>query len=252
LPDKVFVEWVTKIRKDVLAFAQFVRDYNVKPLAVEIGLVHPDYHYAGCIDLPCVMTDPKTGETFPAIVDFKSGRKGFWEEHELQLHLYKWMWNVNYPDAQIERVFNFAPKDWRTDKPTYTLKEQTGSVNAAKLPHLLALASIEDDKRENTLTIVRGTVDLDNGKIADNVLMLSLAELIKTKADTKDAPEQPANAPEPATAGKASKKAVERKKGAEVINTTTQEGDAPLTQKEEKLTPAPAEQDKLLDTEIEF
>jgi len=195
LPEKVFSEWAVKIRKDVLAFAQFVRDYNVRPLAVEIGLVHPEHHYAGCLDLPCVMTDPKTANTFTAIVDFKSGRKGFFEEHELQLHLYREMWNVNFPHRPIERLFNFAPKDWRT-KPTYNLKDQTDSVNAKKIPYLLALATIEDEKRDNTLTIIRGSLDLDKGKIADNILLLSLAELIKTKAAEKDVPEQAAKAPE--------------------------------------------------------
>lgn len=188
LPDKFFNENVTKIRKDVLAFAQFVKDYNVRPLAVEIGLVHPEYNFAGTVDLPCIMTDPKTGEKFAAIVDFKSGRKGFWEEHELQLHLYMMMWNVNFPDAPINRVFNFSPKDWRTSKPTYNLKEQTDSVNARKLPHLLALAAIEDEKRDNTLIVVSGILDLDNGAIADNVLTLSLSELIKTRKAEDETP----------------------------------------------------------------
>ena len=195
LPDKFYNENLTKIRKDVLAFAQFVKDWNVKPLAVEIGLVHPDYHFAGCIDLPCVMTDPKTGKVFTAIVDFKSGRKGFYEEHELQLHLYRSMWNVNYPGMPVSRVFNFSPKDWRL-APSYNLKDQTDSPNAKKLPHLLALAAIEDEKRDNSLTIVRGVLDLDKGTISDNVLTLSLAELIKKKAEDKEAPKQAAAAPE--------------------------------------------------------
>ena len=180
LPDKVFNEWAVKIRKDILAFVQFVRDYKVRPLAIEIALVHPDKRYAGCIDLPCILTDPKTGEEFSAIVDFKSGRKGFWEEHELQLHMYKDMWNVTFPQKPIERVFNFAPKDWRT-KPTYTFKEQTSSINAAKLPALLALAAIEDDKRDNTLTVVTGRVELFDGSLEDNIQTLSLAELVKSK-----------------------------------------------------------------------
>lgn len=182
LPDKFFTENVSKIRKDVLAFAQFVQDYNIRPLAIEIGLVHPEFHYAGCVDMPCIMTDPKTGDDFRAIVDFKSGRKGFWEEHEIQLHLYKDMWNVNFPDMQIVRVFNFSPKDWRT-KPTYKLKEQTNSVNAKKIPHLLNLAMIEDEKRDNTCTMIQGVLELDGEKsISDNILSLSLAELIKSKS----------------------------------------------------------------------
>lgn len=235
LPEKVFSEWCVKIRKDVLAFAQFARDYNVVPMAVEIGLVHPEFHYAGCVDLPCIMTEPKTGKKFTAIVDFKSGRKGFYEEHELQLHLYREMWNVNYPDVPVERVFNFSPKDWRGPKPTYNLKDQTESVNAKKLPYLLALATIEDEKRDNTMTIVRGVLDLDNGKIADNILSLSLAELIKTKATEKDAPEQAGNAPEAEQAPEAPKKAVNRTKPAGKGNTPTEPEKAVKTEIDEKL-----------------
>lgn len=238
LPEKVFAEWSMKIRKDVLAFAQFVRDYNVVPLAVEIGLVHPEFHYAGCVDLPCVITDPKTGKQYTAIVDFKSGRKGFYEEHELQLHLYREMWNVNFPDLPVARVFNFSPKDWRT-KPTYNFKDQTESVNAKKLPYLLALATIEDEKRDNTLTIVRGVLDLDNGKIADNILSLSLSELIKKKASEKDTPEQAASGPEtPAetgTSGKAPKKAAKRAKATATINPTPEPEKSGKTEIDDKL-----------------
>ena len=237
LPEKVFAEWLPKVRKDVLAFAQFIKDWNVKPLAVEIGLYHPKFHYAGCLDLPCIMTDPKTGKSFVAIVDFKSGRKGFYEEHELQLHLYREMWNVHYPEMPVARVFNFSPKDWRT-KPTYNLKDQTDSVNARKLPYLLALASIEDEKRDNTLTIVRGVLDIDNGKIADNILTLSLADLIKTKAAEKDAPEQAAKAPEktdaPDPAQKGRKRAVKATQEPEPINSPSEPEKPIKTENKEK------------------
>jgi len=273
IPESLFSQWLVKIRKDVLAFAQFIKDYNVKPLAVEIGLVHPKFRYAGCLDLPCVMTEPKTAKTFTAIVDFKSGRKGFYEEHELQLHLYREMWNVNFEDKPIERVFNFSPKDWRT-KPTYNLKDQTDSVNAKKLPYLLALAAIEDEKRDNTLTIVRGVLDLDNGKIADNLLTLSLAELIRTKADTKEAPKQAAAAPEPGQqaepAKKATKRAVKATKATEPVNTPSEPKKPVKTENGEKLPweqePEPAKpvgptpeqiaeqaaKDNLLNAEIEL
>ena len=182
LPDGVFFDWAGKIRKDVLAFVQFMRDYNVQPLAIEISLVHPEHRYAGCVDLVCLMTDAKTGEQYPAIVDFKSGRKGFVEDHELQLFLYRDMWNVNFPDLQVERIYNFAPKDWRKG-PTYTLKEQTGAASAAKIPHLLALAAIEDEKRDNNFTMISGTLELDGGDLSQNILTLSLAELVKMRAD---------------------------------------------------------------------
>lgn len=284
LPEKVFAEWLPKIRKDVLAFAQFIKDWNVKPLAVEIGLYHPQFHYAGCLDLPCVMTDPKTGKSFVAIVDFKSGRKGFYEEHELQLHLYRDMWNVHYPETPVTRVFNFSPKDWRKS-PTYNLKDQTDSANAKKLPYLLALATIEDEKRDNTLTIIRGVLDLDKGKISDNILNLSLAELIKTKSAEKDAPEQAAKAPEiskeeieiaekalgiskgaPEYAQKGRKRAVQATKEPEPINSLSEPEKPVKTEIDEKLpweqepeqaktvgpTPEQAAKDNLLNDEIEL
>ncbi len=252
LPEKVFAEWLPKVRKDVLAFAQFIKDWNVKPLAVEIGLYHPKFHYAGCLDLPCVMTDPKTVKSFTALVDFKSGRKGFYEEHELQLHLYKDAWNCWYESMPITRVFNFSPKDWRK-APTYNLKDQTDSVNAKKLPYLLALATIEDEKRDNTLTIVRGVLDLDKGKISDNILNLSLAELIKTKAAEKDAPEQAAKAPEktdaPEPAQKGRKRAVKATKDPEPINSPSEPEKPVKTEIDEKL---PWEKDMADGTGIEI
>lgn len=253
IPEGYFNEWLVKARKDVLAFAQFIKDYNVRPLAIEIGLVHPDYHYAGCLDLPCVMTDPKTKKDVRAIVDFKSGRKGFWEEHELQLGLYREMWNVNFPDAPVERIYNFSPKDWRTS-PTYNLKDQTKSPNLCKLPHLLALAAIEDDKRDNTLTIVRGVLDLDNGKPEDNVLTLSLAELIKTKAEKQETPEGPAAAPVAEKPVKAEKRPVKTSKDADPVNTPAEPLKPAVEQKAEKLpweteaAPAP----DLFNDEMEF
>lgn len=178
IPDKYYFDWLPRIKKDILAFAQFIKDYNVKPLAVEIALVHPRWKFAGCIDLPCEMT--ANGKTFRAIIDFKSGRNGFYEDYELQLGLYRMMWNETYPEQEVERIFNFAPKDWRKS-PTYTIKEQTDSPNLAKLPHLLALAAIEDEKRENTVTYCDGVVDLDGEDLSANYHALSLAELIGRK-----------------------------------------------------------------------
>lgn len=190
-----FIYYADDFKKDILAFAQFVLDYDVKPLAVEIALVHPYYKYAGMIDCPCTMR-AKIGsdDRINAIVDFKSGRKGFYEESEIQLGMYRDMWNVNFEQFPVTRIFNFSPKDWRK-KPSYNLKEQTESPNIRKIPYLLEIAAIEDEKRDNTFTAVNGMVVLDdNPDLSQNVISLSLAELIKTKAPKEATPDETTDA----------------------------------------------------------
>lgn len=196
LPDD-FIYYADDLKKDVLAFAQFVLDYDVRPLAVEIALVHPYYKYAGMIDCPCTMLAKIGGdERINAIVDFKSGRKGFYEESEIQLGMYRDMWNVNFEQFPVTRIFNFSPKDWRK-RPSYNLKEQTDSPNIRKIPYLLEIAAIEDEKKDNTFTSVNGMVLLDNTPdLTQNVISLSLAELIKTKAPKEATPDESTDAAE--------------------------------------------------------
>lgn len=196
LPDD-FIYYADDLKKDVLAFAQFVLDYDVRPLAVEIALVHPYYKYAGMIDCPCTMR-AKIGsdDRINAIVDFKSGRKGFYEENEIQLGMYRDMWNVNFEQFPVTRIFNLSPKDWRK-RPSYNLKEQTDSPNIRKIPYLLEIAAIEDEKKDNTFTSVNGMVLLDNAPdLTQNVISLSLAELIKTKAPKEATPDENTDAAE--------------------------------------------------------
>lgn len=199
--EKVFNEWAEKIKKDVLSFAQFLQEWKVVPLAIEVSLYHPDHHYAGCVDMICYMTSPnaernedgtlvKPEDTFLAVVDFKSGRKGFWEDHEIQLHLYKLMAEANF-NCAIDRVFNFAPKDWRK-KPTYNLKDQTEAQSRLKIPYLLELARLADEERDKDVIIVRGKISLDES-LETAYKTMSLSELIKEK--NQESPETPENAP---------------------------------------------------------
>lgn len=197
-----FMIHLDELRKDLLAFAQFVIDHKVKPLAIEIVLTHYK-GYAGAIDLPCVMeieedgldeenpykSGPRKGQPrevkvkrdIHAIIDFKSGRKGFYEDHEIQLAAYREMWNEAYPDKQVERIFNWAPNDWRGTTPTYKLKDQTNSKNLEKFELLVELGMIEKNKRRRSIPFYSGTIDLDNPNLSENITVVEISELVKEK-----------------------------------------------------------------------
>ena len=164
-----------ELKKDVLAFAQFIIDYNVKPLAIEICLYHPFDGYAGAIDLVCELDFNK--KRIRAIIDLKSGRKGFYESHEVQLGAYLEMWKIHFPDSPVDKVFNWSPKAWRK-APTYNLVNQSESKNIPKLPYLVQLSKIEADKREDTITIVSGQINVLEG-LGKNIAEKTFVQLVK-------------------------------------------------------------------------
>ena len=205
-----FMGYADDFKKDILAFAQFMKDTDLKPLAIEIVLTNPEDGYAGAIDLVAELTieekgffgevyktganagkpkETKQQRRIRAIIDFKSGRKGFFPEYEIQLHAYKKMWNMNFEAHPVEKVFNWSPKDWRGKTPTYNFKDQTDIKNAKKLPYLVELARIEDEKRDNIVVSCSGIIDLDNPNgLENNVTELSLAEVVK-KRKQEETPE---------------------------------------------------------------
>jgi hypothetical protein len=206
IPDS-FVEQSKEMAKDILAFAQFAKDCEVEPLAIEIVLYHPEDGYAGAIDLVCKMTVEesgyfgevyKTGEQkgqpkltkgkveVRAIVDFKSGRKGFYESHEIQLQAYKEMWDIHFPTMPINRLYNWSPKDWR-DRPSYNLTDQTNKKSLRKLPYLVAIAKLENKGAEEmTSMFFKGNISLDSD-FTENITNQSLIDIIMGAKITNDA-----------------------------------------------------------------
>lgn len=214
-----FINYADDFKKDILAFAQFMKDVDLKPLAIELVLTNPEDGYAGAIDLAAEITieekgffgevyktganagkpkETKRQRRIRAIIDFKSGRKGFFPEYEVQLHAYMKMWNMHFEAYPIEKVFNWSPKDWRGTTPSYNFKDQTESKNALKLPYLVELAKIEDEKRDNTIVSCTGVIEIDNPTgLDDNIIELSLAEVVKKRKQSEPEPPKQAISPEP-------------------------------------------------------
>lgn len=168
LSDKQFYDpdteaWPERLKEDIQAWADFVYRHKVKVLAVEMVLCSEAFEFATAIDVVCMMDiDEKGfyGEVYAsgekkgqpketkrtvnirAIINMKSGRHGFYPENANQLELERMVWNENYPDLPVDRVYNWSPTEWRNkDGDKYNLKDQTGAANKIELEAMLMLAS---------------------------------------------------------------------------------------------------------------
>lgn len=132
-------EWVRNCRQDVVGFIQWVHDYQVEPIAIEMPLFKgEDKPFGGTLDLVAKITHGDQRVT--ALIDFKTGRKDFYESHEIQLFALKDLWEYNW-ELPIDRLFNYGCKDFRipigkTVTP-YRFKDQTDSRHAWKWQYYL-------------------------------------------------------------------------------------------------------------------
>jgi len=162
--------WAWELEKDIRAFEVFAAIHEIEPIAVGIMLYSERLGIAGELDLVINMRvgsgvnplgtilktdikiDKKTGviedktRRLNVIMDWKSGRHGFYSNNEAQLHLYKGMWNDNYPLVPIHGIYNWSPKDWK-DEPGYNLKEQSDSLEAQKIEHYIKLFNISEKEQ---------------------------------------------------------------------------------------------------------
>lgn len=188
--------WRYELEKDMMAFHVYCYVHDVKPVAISIMLMSEKLGIAGEID---VVVDKKIGTgqngnilktdiTFNkdgslkedrtrrvlCIEDWKSGRHGFYPQHEAQLHLYKNLWEDNFPFMPIDRVFNWSPKEWNTE-PAYTVKDQTDSREARKIDKYIELFNIDqEEKNEKSYVDVHGTLEL--GKMNGNIDVLTFEQ----------------------------------------------------------------------------
>lgn len=153
--------WANDGVRDVFAFIVFVLEREVEILAAEYPVYSDKYGLAGCIDFVVRMKFGR--DKVNALLDIKSGRKGFWESHEAQLHAYKVIWNedpIRREVFPVIHVFNWRPTEWR-DKPKYELKNQTESIFADTIEYRMGLAKMEGwVDPPTTRQIIRGDFSL--------------------------------------------------------------------------------------------
>ena len=202
------VNWSRELKRDVLAFAQWMDEYKVIPLAIEVPLITRKYGIATLVDLVCKMTistkgfwgeeyksDTKTGfkkgdprETkqdceIYAVVDFKSRKKPYvTRADELQLAYSVEMVKENYPELKDEefRMFSWHPKAWKT-APGSHFTEHTSKHTIRELELYSELYYLTNDVYKYSRMSFQGTVEV-GGDLSENYTTRSLSEIIDLRA----------------------------------------------------------------------
>lgn len=153
--------WADDLKYDVAAFIAFAQEHEVVPMGIEYVLLSQK-GFGTMIDLVCKMKIKEKGfwgevyksgerkgqpkETtavteITAIINFKSGKHGFYRSNGIQVECERQLWEENFPDVPIDAAMNWAPKEWRT-APDWSLKDWTGEIEQTEVDAVLALAEI--------------------------------------------------------------------------------------------------------------
>lgn len=197
--------WNSDLRHDLLSLIHFIREHEVDPIAIEIVGTYdgPEGRFAGAIDLLCEMTieekgffgevyktgekkgDPKESKQkrrITAIVDFKSGKKGFYESHEIQLGMYRMIAEQSF-GIKIDKIFDVSPSDWETNVG-FKIKDQSDAKSIAKIPALLAAYAV-DYKGPADRETIEGTIN-GAGDIHDLIKRITAEEFVLNQLQFKN------------------------------------------------------------------
>lgn len=136
------------LKKDMLSIMKFKEDYDVTPIVNEKPMAYNDGNlkFAGTIDLIAEMTINKQRKL--AIIDFKSGKHGFYESHGMQLGFYQILAGQNGHSAVD--LINVSPKDWQKE-PTYNFKNWGKDKALDKIKYLINLFLIDFEEPKEIL-----------------------------------------------------------------------------------------------------
>jgi hypothetical protein len=188
LKDRALNAATNELTKDLASMVQFFYDYSVEVIAVELP-VFIGMGVATLIDLVVIMDDKasdqtpiKTANRHKAIINLKSGKKGFFDTHVLQLEGERMAFNETYSKLvgyEIDCVYNLAPTNWRVT-PKYKIKNQTEAAN--KISRLFGLyLDIANElgvlSMPATKYAILGGVTEIGGNPSDNVKFMGFDEL---------------------------------------------------------------------------
>jgi hypothetical protein len=174
--EKELSDMAIEAQMDFIGLSRWMIDYKVQLIAVEIPVFSDVDYMATQIDLVCLIEEDETFERegyktpgkrkIPvlALINYKSGKSGFFDTHRFQLESEKNMFLECFPDfAKYKiRTYNLAGKKFRSLKwdgrsRPYAFSDQTDKINVDRYNAYLSLAKITRDERlGKPIRIIKG------------------------------------------------------------------------------------------------
>jgi len=194
---------VREISKDIVGISQWVRDYEVEFIAIELPVFSYELQMATRIDAWVILTiTDGSGKNLTkwrgmALIDLKIGKWGHSIAHKYQLQAGHQMLVERYPEfANTEmRLFNltgsnFRTTEWNRKTKPYKFTEQTNKIDMHDYNLTVAKAVNHMERRLNKkFMFMSGTMPID-GNPSDYIMHKTFKEII-TSGDWKkfEAPE---------------------------------------------------------------
>lgn len=190
--EKELADMTVEAQKDVIGMNQWIIDHKAKLVFVELPVYSDNEGLATQIDLGAFITlevgsgkNYKTEDCF-ALINFKSGKSGFYKEHRFQMEVERRVFLDCFPDFEKYnvRIFNLSGTNWRTTEwnrkvRPYKFSEQTDKASSDRYLHYLELGKITRDERLNKpLNLIQGKVSIGNSP-ASCVVAKTLKEVVE-------------------------------------------------------------------------
>lgn len=179
--------------EDVAALLRWYEIYEPEVVGLEVPLLADKLMLSGTVDFIVKVHDKKNLYTAAAkkafqvkdqsiakklaIIDLKSGRKGFFKAHKYQLNIYKMMWNELVKDQKYkitDQVYNLAPANWKGQEPKFNYTNQNNDWLCSELQHYFRLYKFHlQTERSEQITEISGTY---NGNVSSMIKQVGRVE----------------------------------------------------------------------------